>query len=106
MPRGLKFQERPGGAPAECVPELPTDPTALSDTELMNLLYRFAEWASYAQCTLAVAAVQEKGAEIELARAKSRALSTTPDRKAVTAARNAAAQHPDVIAAEDEAYRA
>lgn len=101
--RDLTAERRP--AEIEGIPELPMDPTDLDDAKLMGLLFSFTEWTSYAQSELACATAQEKGAEIELARVKSRVLAQTPAAKTVTAQKNAVALHGEVIEAEDEVYR-
>lgn len=100
---GLSPQLRP--TEIEGIPDIPFDLTELDDDKLMELFLSFTEWTSYAQWMLASTVVQERGAEIELSRIKARVLAETPSAKTVTAQKNAASLHEDVISAEDQLYR-
>lgn len=86
------------------MPVLPADPTELDDKQLMDFFFCFTEWTSYAQTQLASAVAQERGAEIEAARVKARALPRYM-KGTVTAAKAAAAEDADVVAAENNLYR-
>jgi len=62
--RGLFLPRKPGDE----YPELPEDPTALDDSELMQVFFRFTAWADYLGGQLALAEIDERLCQAMLAK--------------------------------------
>lgn len=96
--------------PQDEYPDLPDDPTELTDSQLMSAMTVFTRWAEYLSSQLAVAEVDERYAEAYLERTKAiRALANNTE-KTVTAAKAKAWEDTDFVEAherflETHAYR-
>jgi hypothetical protein len=96
---GFNLAPRPK---AEGLPDLPADPTLLSDGDVATLFFAFTGWLSYAETKLWEAAVEERFLELGLSRLKARNLSAgEPGKGSVTAQKALAALDPEVMRQEE-----
>lgn len=82
--------------PLEKLPELPGDLTELTSDSLMALMVDLTNWTAYAGGQLAVAAIQEREAEADLAMAQARAAVQAKTAKTVAAQKALTADDPAV----------
>jgi hypothetical protein len=83
------------------VPELPEDPTELSDGALMTLFVRMTSWVEYAGGRLAAAEVDEKSCGDTLERSKALSAVRNSSEKTVTAAKAKAYEDEEYLAAQE-----
>lgn len=91
--------------PRNDVPELPDDPTELSDSALMSLFVQLTKWAEYLSAQLAVAEVDERYADAALEKVKAIKALANSTEKTVTAAKARAWEDEDFVAAHEEHQR-
>lgn len=82
--------------PRVAAPKLSDDLTEWTSEGISGLLVDFTNWSSYASGQLALAAIDEKEAEANLAMAQARAAVAAKGEKSVAAQKAAAADDPDV----------
>lgn len=99
---GLFQPEKPG----DDVPELPADPTELSDGELMTLWNELGAWVEYAGAMVAAAEVDEKWRVESLERHKAISAVKNASEKTVTAAKARAYEDPEYIKAQEDKLEA
>jgi hypothetical protein len=83
------------------VPELPEDPTELSDGALMSLFARTTSWVEYTGARLAAAEVDEKSSVDTLEAHKALSAVRNSNQKTVTAAKAMAYEDPEYVAAQE-----
>jgi hypothetical protein len=84
------------------VPELPEDPTELSDGALMSLFTRMSSWVEYTGGRLAAAEVDEKSCADTLERHKALSAVKNASEKTVTAAKARAFEDPEYVKAQED----
>jgi hypothetical protein len=93
----LYLPEKPEGD----APELPEDPTALSDSELMSLFAQTTAWVEYTGSRLAAAEVDEKSCADTLERYKALSAVKNNGEKTVTAAKAKVYEDDEYLEAEE-----
>lgn len=92
--------------PDDGYPDLPDDPTDLTDSGLLRAMTKFTRWAEYLGAQLACAEVDESYAEEYLARVKAiRNLSNSTE-KTVTLMKARAYEDPEYVAAHEKFQQA
>jgi hypothetical protein len=98
----LYLPEKPEGD----VPDLPEDPTELSDSALMSLFVQLSSWVEYAGARLAAAEVDEKWSADTLEKHKALSAVRNSTEKTVTAAKAKAFEDPEYIKAQEDKQQA
>lgn len=83
------------------IPELPQDPTILSDEDVSCLHFAYVGWLSYAESERWQADTEHKTLEAKLGRVRARTMTADGKATTVTAMKAAAALNPEVMDLEE-----
>lgn len=93
---GMGFR-RPGRFSNDGLPDLPQDPTALSDDDVAQFYFAFVGWTAYAESERRNSDIEYKAIEAKLNRARDRAMAGDVKGSTVTAKKAAVALDPVVM---------